>query len=86
MSTVTAIALGGLGVSAGLCLVRVLLGRTIADRIVALDSVLIMVAGGIAVYSARIGSGEYLGLLFVIALMGFIGTVGVARFMERRQR
>lgn len=84
MNVVTSIALVVLGISAAMCLFRVLIGRTIADRIVALDSTLIMIGSGIAVYSVHTRSGAFLGLLFVAALMGFIATAAVARFIERR--
>ncbi len=84
MKWVTTIAIAGLGVSAALCLLRALLGKTIADRIVALDSILIMIGSGLAVYGVRIRSGEFLGLLIAAALVGFVGTVAVARFIEMR--
>jgi multicomponent Na+:H+ antiporter subunit F len=85
VSVVTSIALGGLAISVAMCLLRVLVGKTIADRIVALDSILIMISCGIAVYSVRTKNPSFLGLLLVAALMGFIGTVAVARFIERRR-
>ncbi len=85
MNAVTALTLGIIGVSAVLCIVRVLLGKTLADRVVALDSTLIMIGAGIAVYTVRIGSNVYLRLLFVTALMGFVGTVAVARFIEGKE-
>ncbi len=85
MTAVTTVTLAVLGTAAALCAVRALLGKTLADRIVALDSALIMVAAGIAVHTVRIGSNAYLRLLFVTALMGFVGTVAVARFIEGRR-
>lgn len=84
MDTVTAIALGGLAVAAVLVMVRLLQAETIADRIVALDALLIVVASGIAVGAARTGDGTYLDVLVVASLLGFLGTVTVARFIERR--
>jgi multicomponent Na+:H+ antiporter subunit F len=84
MRAVTSVALGGLGISAAICLYRALVGRTIADRIVALDSTLIVISSGISVYSVRTKNPSFLGLLLVAALMGFIGTVAVAILIERR--
>ena len=84
MNTVTAVALAALVAAAGLCIVRLLRGRSLADRIVALDSLLVVIVSGIAVGAARSGEGTYLDVLVVAALLGFVSTVTVARFIERR--
>lgn len=84
MNTVTAVAFAGLAVSGFLCLARVVRGPSLADRIVALDVLVLIVVSGIAVQAARTGDGTYLDLLIVAALLGFVGTVTVARFIEWR--
>ena len=84
IETVTAVALVGLAVSAVLCTVRLLRPGSLADRIVALDALLIVVVSGIGVQAARTGEGTYLDVLVVAALIGFLGTITVARFIERR--
>ncbi len=84
MSTVTAAAFAMLAVSALLCLARLVRGRSVADRIVALDLLLIVTVSGIAVAAVATGSGAFLDVLVVAALLGFIGTVTVARYVERR--
>lgn len=84
MNLVTAIAFGGLIVSAALCMLRLVRGSSVADRIVALDLLLVITVSGIAVTALATGSGVFLDVLVVAALLGFIGTVTVARYMERR--
>jgi len=84
MTTVTTLAFAGIVVSAVLCMLRLVRGPSLADRIVALDALLILVVSGIAVDAARTGDGTYLDVLVVAALLGFVGTVNVARFIERR--
>ena len=84
IETVSTIALVGLALSAVLCVTRLLRTGSLADRIVALDSLLIVVVSGIAVQAARTGDGTYLDVLVVAALLGFLGTITVARFIERR--
>lgn len=84
MILVTSIALGLLAVAAVLCVVRLLRGASFADRIVALDTLLVVIVCGIAVHAVRTGSGEYLDVLVVASLLGFTGTALVARFIERR--
>ncbi|MDX1619652.1 MAG: monovalent cation/H+ antiporter complex subunit F [Nitriliruptorales bacterium] len=84
MTVLTAVLLGILAVAAGLCLVRLVRGKTLADRIVALDTLLVVIVCGIAVDAARTGRGVFLDVMVVAALLGFTGTALVARFIERR--
>ena len=84
MTVVYALAFGGLVLAALLCVVRLVRGTSVADRIVALDLLLVVTVSGIAVTAAATGSGAFLDALVVAALLGFIGTITVARFMERR--
>lgn len=84
MTVVTSVALGGIVVAGLLCLLRLLRGPSLADRIVALDALLVLIVSGIAIDAARTGEGTYLEVLVVAALLGFVGTVNVARFIERR--
>lgn len=78
------IALGLLTVAGGLCMVRMLRPCSLADRMVALDSLLVILASGLAVQAARTGDGVYLNVVVVLALLGFVGTGLVAVFIERR--
>ncbi len=84
MNAVTAVAFAGLVLSALLCLVRLARGPSLADRVVALDALVLVVVSGIAVHAVRTGDGTYLDVLVVVALLGFVGTVTVARFIEWR--
>ena len=63
MSTVAVVALLGLSVAAVLALVRLALGPSVPDRIVALDNLLLVVVGGIAVGAADSGEGDFLAFL-----------------------
>lgn len=74
----------GVAVAALLCAAKALLADSVADRIVALDLLLGVVVTGIAVGAVASGDPVLLNLLVVTALLGFVGTVTVARFMERR--
>lgn len=84
LETVTGIALGLLLVAATLCIIRLVRGGSLADRIVALDALLVVVVLGLAVLAARTGEDTYLDAMVVAALLGFTGTSLVAKFIERR--
>ncbi len=72
---------------AGACaLVRLLIGPTLADRVVALDVALVSLMAGIAIDAAATGDRSALVLPAVIAIIGFTATVAVSRFIERQER
>lgn len=78
------VALTMLSLAALLCIVRLARGKGLADRIVALDSLLLMVVSGLAVQAAITGEDTYLDVMVVAALLAFTGTSMVANFIERR--
>lgn len=71
-------------VAAALCVLRMLRGGSLADRIVALDTLLIVVVLGLAVLAARTGQDTFLDAMVVAALLGFTGTSLVAKYIEQR--
>lgn len=85
MTVVIALCLGILGLAALLALLRVIQADiSLADRVVALDLILLIIVSGIAVAAAGSGSAVFIDVLVVVSLLGFIGTITVARFIERR--
>jgi len=65
-------------------LYRIFRGPTAADRIAALDALDLIVALALALYSLYTGRGIYLDIALVVALLGFVSTVFVGRYIERR--
>lgn len=84
MTVVAVVCYAALSLAAVAALVRLVLGPTVPDRIVALDNLLYVVVLGIAVAAAATGEGAFLGVLVAVALLAFVGTATVARFVERR--
>jgi len=70
-----------LGVSALLCLYCIVRGPTLADRILASDAFGICVIGAISIYSLRVDTVDDLSAVLVIAILGFIGLVVVAKYI-----
>jgi multisubunit Na+/H+ antiporter MnhF subunit len=71
-------------VAAGLvlCVVRFLLGPTTPDRIVAADTLSIMVTAGLAWLASLLDSPVYLSIALVYGALAFVGTVALARAIE----
>lgn len=78
------ISLGMLAVAAVLAIARVLVATSIPDRILALDLLVVVALMAITMDATRRDSDVFLDVLVVISLVGFLATVGVARFIERR--
>lgn len=78
------IALGLLAFSTALLTIRLVKGPSVADRVVALDTLLLVVVGVLIVEAARTGRTTFIDAVVVIGLLGFIGTGIAARFIERK--
>ena len=70
-----------LGATALLCLFRIIRGPTLADRIIALDAFGICVIAGISIYSLNVNTVDDLSVVLVIAILGFLGLVVVAKYI-----
>ena len=84
MITVSIICFVFLSLGAIATTVRLVVGPSLADRLIAADLLLTMFVMGIAVQAARTGDGLYLPVMIVVALVGFLGTAIVARLIEKR--
>jgi multicomponent Na+:H+ antiporter subunit F len=71
-----------LSVAAAVAVVRVVIGPSVADRMVALDTLLFIGVGGIGAYIVATGDTTYVPVLVVAVLIAFVGTVVVARYIE----
>jgi multicomponent Na+:H+ antiporter subunit F len=78
------IAFALLGAAGLLTVARLVRGPTFADRVVALDTLLLVVVSGVAVDAARTGRSEFLPVLVLAAIIAFVGTAFAARFIEAR--
>ncbi|MCC3275153.1 MULTISPECIES: monovalent cation/H+ antiporter complex subunit F [unclassified Arthrobacter] len=64
---------------------RIARGPSILDRVLASDVLLAIVGGALAVDMIVYRNLDYLALLVAISLVGFIGSVTVARFVTDRR-
>lgn len=74
-----------LGVAMMLALWRLMRGPSAPDRIVALDLIAGVFVGMIAVYTALTGERHLLQVAMGLALISFLGTVAVARYLEKKE-
>lgn len=84
MNTVIVICQIVVAIGAAACVARLVMGPSLADRAVALDTLLITIVVEVALAAARAHEDRNLDLLLVVALVAFIGSTAVGRFIERR--
>lgn len=80
------VALAVLSVTFVLTVFKVILGPTLPDRILALDMLVAVAIGFIAVIGIKTGYTLYLDIAIALGLVGFLATVAFSRFILTRGR
>ncbi len=72
-------------IAVGLAVLRLAVGPTLPDRVVALDMMTLAIVAFCALAAIRTGEAAFLDVALVLALVGFLATVALARFAERQK-
>ena len=83
LSVAIDIAFALLGLSLALTLVRVVRGPDVTDRILALDTLYVNSATMLVLYGLQLGTARYYEAALLIAMLGFITTVVLSKFLTR---
>lgn len=75
---------GVLGVAAALFTVRAIVGPSLADRVIGIDGVIVSGMSIIIVNAMDTGRGPFLPVAVVLALVSFVSTSVIARYIEGR--
>jgi len=70
------------GISSVLILIRIVLGKTTFDRVLAVNSLGTIIVIGIALHGFYSDRPEFLDIAIVYALINFIGTVAVLKLFS----
>lgn len=70
-----------LGIAGILCLYRILRGPTAPDRVVALDALVPIIATIMVLFALYQGDGLLLDISIVYAILGFIGTLVISKYL-----
>ncbi len=82
MITFVYVAYAVLTISALLCLYRIGKGPTAPDRAVAIDTLGTLLVGFCALLAVETGRSFYLTVAIAWALLSFIGSIALAKFLE----
>lgn len=63
--------------------IRLVLGRTAVDRVVAIDMLTVVSIGMIALYAHISGRFVYIDVALVYGLLSFLAVLAIARFLEK---
>jgi len=83
IQTAADVALAMLALAMLLCMFRLLRGPAMADRILALDTLYINSLAGLMVAGVRLADPSFVDAALVIGMLGFVGTVALAKFLLR---
>ena len=83
LDAISQITLVMLGLAMLVAFIRLVKGPTLPDRIVAMDLFGVLVVGLIVVLAGWSGVRATLDAAIVIALVGFLGTIAYATYVER---
>jgi len=82
--TAVTVALAMLVIAMALCLLRLVRGPHLGDRVVAGDTIATILIVLVTVLGMRAGTRLYADVAAVVAILGFIGTVAAARYVRGR--
>jgi multicomponent Na+:H+ antiporter subunit F len=76
--------LGALGVASIICAIRAVLGPTIPDRMVAIDTLTVIVVLILVLLGVYYRASIYLDIALIYAFLNFLGTIALAKYLEGR--
>ncbi len=83
LTSVIPIAFALVGAALALTLWRLLAGPSAPDRILALDTLYVNTVALLVLLGIHLGSALYFEAALLIALMGFVGTVALCKYLLR---
>ena len=72
------------GLAMLLALYRLLKGPSVPDRILALDTLYVCAIALLVLFGMHLGTAVYFEAALVIAMLGFVGTVVLSKYVLRR--
>lgn len=83
LSLIATVCLAALLATAAVCLYRMAIGPKAADRAIAFDTLANAFIGVVCVLCIRWNSSLYFDAVWILTLVGFLGSASIARFLER---
>ena len=85
VSLASSVALLILGAALLISVIRIVIGPTLADRVLSLDLLTVLVMGFVGALAIRTGLTLYIDIAIALALLGFLATVAFSRYIISRR-
>ncbi|MFS0751364.1 Na(+)/H(+) antiporter subunit F1 [Oceanobacillus sp. 1P07AA] len=83
MNTILMIALVIMAITLALLFIRVIIGPSIPDRILALDAIGVTLVGFIGIIMIKQDTIVYSDVVLLLSILAFVGTFALSKFLER---
>lgn len=83
LAIVANICLLALFITAALCLYRIVVGPSAADRAIAFDTLSTVIVGMICILCVLWRSSLYFDAVWILTLVGFLGSAAIAKYLAR---
>ncbi|MFD1335395.1 Na(+)/H(+) antiporter subunit F1 [Oceanobacillus iheyensis] len=83
MNTILTIALVIMAITLALLFIRVIIGPSIPDRILALDAIGVTLVGFIGIIMIKQDTIVYSDVVLLLSILAFVGTFALSKFLER---
>ena len=83
IQTMLAIALVLFAIAIGIAVLRIILGPSMPDRVLALDVIGVNLISSIAVTSVMLNTKAFLEVILILGILSYIGTIAYSKFVER---
>ncbi|MFD1207183.1 MULTISPECIES: Na(+)/H(+) antiporter subunit F1 [Sporosarcina] len=83
IQTMLTIALILFSITIAIAVVRIILGPSMPDRVIALDMIGVNLIAMIAVISVIMKTKAFLEVILILGILSFIGTIAFSKFIER---
>ncbi|MFA1819394.1 Na(+)/H(+) antiporter subunit F1 [Virgibacillus oceani] len=71
------------GIAIAIAVIRMVIGPTLPDRVLALDVIGVKLISCIAIVSVMLSTTAFLDVILILGILAFISTIALARYMER---
>ncbi len=73
-------------ISMAICFIRLFIGPDVPNRTVSFDAIAVHAVGILALYAIVDKASTLIAVAFVTAVLGFLGTTMMARYLERAEQ
>lgn len=83
IETILTISLILFGISIAITFLRIVIGPTFPDRVIAMDVIGVNIISVIAIISIFFNTKAYLDVILILGILAFISTIAFSKFIER---